>query len=428
MTELSVDEAWEKLFEKYDIINAVDTAGFFDISAKQIKEFKEPRLMTKFDETESLPDLFTSNNLTILSTARGKYAIGRFLLYYPLDYDKPDCHLSIDANNRFESLKIDELHSASQAILYAYNSEILRQAFDTSELFLTLCGRMGTNIFNYSINCKDKDGSPNQIRTIEVSKTQIEIDAGFETEDILYLIKAKNRHVNDINLRQLYYPYKLWSEKISKKVVPIFFVYSDSSFYLYMCEFEDDNNINSLKVNKIIKCTIKDEPITDGDIIGVYNEIKPKISNVTFPQADSMGKIMDLLQQIHINERMTRDSIANYFGFASRQSYYYGDAITFLGLAENIKNIGFVLTFDGQKIMNMSYREKHISVVKCILQDCVFHESFKFLKDNGIMPDKKYIAELIRQYYPPKKGGKDTAERRAQTVISWLNWIGSLTE
>jgi len=428
MSDLSVDGAWAKLFEKYQIMEAIDTIGFFEITAKQIKEYKEPRLMTKFDETESLPELFTSNNLTIISTARGKYTIGRFLLYYPLDYDKPDCHLSVDANNWFESLKYDGLHSKTQAVLYAYNSEILKQAFDTNELFLTLYGRMGTDIFNYNINCKNKDGDIDQIKTIEVSRTQIEIDAGFETEDNLFLIEAKNRHVNEINLRQLYYPYKLWSEKISKKVIPIFFVYSDSSFYLYLCEFEDDNNISSLKVNKMIKYTIKDEPITDEDIIGVYRKIKPKVSNITFPQADSMGKIMDLLQQILVNERMTRDSIANYFDFALRQSYYYGDALTFLGLAQNIKDVGFVLTIEGQKIMNMSYREKHISVVECILQDCVFYESFKFLKENGIMPDKKFVARLIRQYYQPKKGGKDTAERRAQTVISWLNWIGGLTE
>ena len=39
------DIAWESLFEKYDILNAVNSQGCFEISAVQIKEFREPRLM-----------------------------------------------------------------------------------------------------------------------------------------------------------------------------------------------------------------------------------------------------------------------------------------------------------------------------------------------------------------------------------------------
>jgi len=428
MINLTIDQAWEKIFEKYDVLNVIASKGLFDITAKQIKEYKEPRVMTKFDEIESLPELFINNNLTIISTARGKYSIGRFLLYRPLNYDNPDFHWPIERDNRFESLDCADIHTESQALLYAYNSNILKQAFETDELFLTLYGRMGTNIFNYSIDCADKEGNLGQSKKIEVKKTQIEIDAGFETDENLFLIEAKIRHVNEINLRQLYYPYKLWSEKISKKVIPVFFVYSDSSFYVYICEFEDNNRINSLKMKKMIKYTLRDEPITDADIIRIHENITPKISNVVFPQADSMGKIMDLLQQIYTNERMTRENIANYFRFAPRQSYYYGDAIIFLGLAENIRNIGYVLTYEGQSIMKETYRNKHIAIVKNILQDCVFFESFKYLRENGTMPSKKYVAELIRRYYPPKKEGTDTADRRAQTVLAWLNWIGSLTD
>ena len=33
------DTAWQKLFEKYDILRRVEQDGFFTISAAQIKEF-----------------------------------------------------------------------------------------------------------------------------------------------------------------------------------------------------------------------------------------------------------------------------------------------------------------------------------------------------------------------------------------------------
>ena len=37
------DQAWERLFEKYRILEEVDRSGRFMISASQIKEFREPR-------------------------------------------------------------------------------------------------------------------------------------------------------------------------------------------------------------------------------------------------------------------------------------------------------------------------------------------------------------------------------------------------
>lgn len=62
--------AWQELFEKYDIINEIDKIGFYEISANQIKEFREPRLMTKFDHRESLPNQFKNNKLSVLPLTR----------------------------------------------------------------------------------------------------------------------------------------------------------------------------------------------------------------------------------------------------------------------------------------------------------------------------------------------------------------------
>ncbi|EDN7485605.1 hypothetical protein F3349_15970, partial [Listeria monocytogenes] len=52
------DEAWERLFEKYNILEVIERDGVFIISAQQIKEYREARLMTKFDHKANLPNLF----------------------------------------------------------------------------------------------------------------------------------------------------------------------------------------------------------------------------------------------------------------------------------------------------------------------------------------------------------------------------------
>ena len=72
------DTAWESLFDKYHILAEIEQNGQFIISANQIKEFREPRLMTKFDHKINLPNIFASNNLSILPITRGDYVISSF--------------------------------------------------------------------------------------------------------------------------------------------------------------------------------------------------------------------------------------------------------------------------------------------------------------------------------------------------------------
>ncbi len=62
MAESLLNAAWEQLFEKYSILDVVREHGNFIITAKQIKEFREPRLMTKFDHSENLPKIFKKND------------------------------------------------------------------------------------------------------------------------------------------------------------------------------------------------------------------------------------------------------------------------------------------------------------------------------------------------------------------------------
>lgn len=62
--------AWLKLFDKYNILQSIDKEGVFEISASQIKEFREPRLMTKFDHRSNLPEIFNQYDLSILPITR----------------------------------------------------------------------------------------------------------------------------------------------------------------------------------------------------------------------------------------------------------------------------------------------------------------------------------------------------------------------
>ena len=74
-------EAWQLLFNQYNIIQEIDQNGYFKITSKQINEYREARLMTKFDNSANLPDIFKENKLAILPVTSNSYMIARFQPY-----------------------------------------------------------------------------------------------------------------------------------------------------------------------------------------------------------------------------------------------------------------------------------------------------------------------------------------------------------
>ena len=55
---ISANYAWEKLIDKYPILEEIQKNGCYHIKASQIKQFKEPRLMAKWDSSDSLPKIY----------------------------------------------------------------------------------------------------------------------------------------------------------------------------------------------------------------------------------------------------------------------------------------------------------------------------------------------------------------------------------
>lgn len=84
MAKKTVAQLWEEIFEKYNILDKINENGMFKITADQIREFKEPRLMAKFDYSKQLPSIFKDNGLGILPIKNGEYVIGKFNLFEKL--------------------------------------------------------------------------------------------------------------------------------------------------------------------------------------------------------------------------------------------------------------------------------------------------------------------------------------------------------
>lgn len=419
--KLSINESWEILFNTHNIIEQVQTNGFFKITATEINKIREARLMAKFDQSSQLPAIFKSNNLSILPITRGEYIIGQYQTHFPVSYSKIK-PLQVE-NPNLVTLDSNNLYSESSALLFAYNSGIIKDIINADKINYTVNGRMKSGEFSYKIN---NILDPNKSQTISVKNAQVEIDGGYESPDCFCICEAKNIAAEELLIRQLYYPYRLWTSKISKPVIPIFFVYSNDMFHAFIYKFEEINNYNSIKLIEQKSYTFADEDISLNELVEIAYSVILNEPNVTFPQADSFERILDLLS-ILFEQDLSRDEVTYKYEFKDRQTNYYIDACIYLGLVRKYrseeKEVMYTLTENARKIMQLRYKSKYLSLIKIILERPVFNKIFKMTIENLKIPEKKIICRIMSKENFKKPINQTTIDRRASTVRGWIEWL-----
>lgn len=419
------DIAWEEIFKKYRVLDAVAQNGEFVISAKQIKEFREPRLATKFDHKVNLPAIFAENNLAILPITRGDYLISTFSAYKTFDILNAETEEAIIPSH-LQSLTPQFITSEAIALNCAYACGILANFLDDDELLPTVSGRMGSGKFTFNID------TTFGTKQVEVNNSQIEIDAAYEGVNSLFLFEAKRDLPEDFLVRQLYYPFRVWTKRVTKPVQSVFMTFSNGVFDFYRYSFDDPQNYNSLRLVKRKSYAIAME-ISWADIENLLKKVsivsEPQIS---FPQANSMARVINLLELLNDKET-SKEDITSKYAFDGRQTDYYTTAGRYLDLIEKknerTSNPSFRLSTLGRRIMKLtSYRERQLAIVAQILKHKVFNETLRLCLKNGEMPDAIMIVQIMKQANLYNVGSDSTFMRRSSTVVGWVNWILGLVE
>lgn len=421
MSDTKNDVEWEKLFDKYQIVNRIKNDGFFVIKSSQINEFREARLMTKFDYKSQLPKLYKENKFSILPISRGSYIISNIETFK--SFEKNDIQIQkVDFPNYIESINFNNITSESSAINCAFVSGIIEDFTNEQELKPTVNGRMGSGKFDFNI----KKSNTENLK-INVANSQIEIDGGFEGVNYLSLIEAKNSISDDFLIRQLYYPFKLWENKLKKPVKNIFLTYTNGIFHLREYVFENPNHYNSLLLVKEKKYVIRDNAIN----LEVINTILKKIKiidepSVPFPQADSFERVINLCELLYENNSLAKEQITEKYDFDSRQTNYYTDAGRYLGLIEKSRvdnNIMFSLTRSGKEVFQTPISERQKKFIQLILSHSVFNKSLNLYFSKGSRPKKVEIMDLMKKSNLFKVQRESTFRRRSSTILRWIDWI-----
>lgn len=425
MSKSKNDIAWEAIFEEYRILDRLAKNDRVSISSMEINEFREARLMTKFDHRSQLPELFVEHKLSILPTSRGTYEIGAFETF--CDFNKEDVEIvPVNFPTFLESIDYKDITSESIAINCAFVSKILHDFTGEENLFPTVSGRMSSSLFDFAINSKQKTFR------INVENSQIEIDGGFEGDNSLNLIEAKNYISDDFLIRQLYYPYRLWSDKIVKRVRPIFLTYSNGIFDLREYEFTNPELYNSIRLLQHKKYALQERDINIENIQNILDNVQvTKEPELPFPQADSFERVINLCELLKQKGFISKEDITHNYDFDHRQTDYYSNAAKYLGLIEGRcenQQIGCTLTQDGIRIFNLPIVERQLEFVRLILSRAAFKNTLKLYFDKGDVPTKDEVIEIMKDARLYNIDSEQTYRRRASTVISWINWILELIE
>lgn len=421
------DREWERLFERYDILSKVREEGAFLISADQIKEYREPRLMVKFDHRINLPKLFQKHQLSILPVSRKKYLISNFNAYHQFEkVEKGVTQINMPGN--IQSLDTNNIPSEAIALNCAFTSGMLMDFLGEDILYPTVSGRMGTGKFDFLIQDLNKGKNV----AVSVENSQMEIDAAYEGIGSLAIIEAKRDISEDFLVRQLYYPCRVWSERVTKKVRPIFFVYSNGIFSLYEYAFRDLREYNSLKLIKHKNYSIEDTAIVLEDLQDIECCTKMvEEPEIPFPQANKFERVINICELLNAQE-LSREQITQRYAFDVRQTNYYTDAAIYLGLVEKKYGLErkpkYKLTSRGRHILSYGYRQRQLAYCGAILEHQVFRSTFDCCLHNGVMPSTDAIVSIMRTVGIYHLDSEDTYRRRASTVAGWVNWMLGLLQ
>ena len=426
---LSANDAWKALIEKYDIVDKITKNGVFHIKASQIKEFREPRLMAKWDSTDSLPEVLRTKKINILPDSRSSYVMSDFILYQ----DIPELEEKVEKMTHvelpdYESIDVNNISSEANAINVLLLSGILDDFLGTSENVSTFNGRMGTGVFDFEVDTYRKVK-----RRIHVDNAQCEIDGGFENDTSVVIMEAKNVVHDDFHIRQLYYPYRLWKTRVSKPIRLVFSIYSNQIYRLFEYRFRELEDYSSIELVKSKNYSLQDTEISLDELIAVRKETAITTddnmdnTDIPFIQANSMDRIINLLENMYENP-MTSQQIAELMDFLPRQSDYYFNAGKYIGLFEkktDDKQVVVELTALGNRVFKLNYKERQLKLVSLILEHKIFAHFFDTVIESGELPDTTDIEKMMREL---NVCNEPQINRRASSVYGWLKWIFNLTK
>lgn len=438
-TETLRNSNWSDVFEAFNLLEQIKLNGYVDITARQFHQLHlQPRLLTKVDHRNQLPFVFAENGLALLTRGFDTWRIGTFEIFRELpEWTLPSHNVTnLSLPEHIQTLDVRNITGEPGVINAAHAANMLTD-FSGEEQTLTIAGRMRTGDFSFSVNDRMLGTS-----IVPVSKAQIEIDAGFEGPSAFTIFEVKNHLSRDFCVRQLYYPYRTWKNRLpSKPIKTVFLTLANDVYDLHEFSFANPSDYSSAELVKHKRYTIGITRPSEKEIMSLARkalevETVPPRANIPFPQADDFERVIDFVSLLAEDER-TVEELAILHDIHPRQGDYYQNAAKYLGLAKNIRAEDgkdcLAATDLALQIVSKSYREKNLSYAELLLKIKPIAATYVEWARSGTKPSIDWIVDVFSNsaVAVTNRGeqlSESTLRRRAQTIAAWTSWLRGIAE
>ena len=402
------EEGWNAIFNSLPIVQTIDSVGFFDITAEQIKQIssREARNMAKIDFRENVPTVMAKDGISILAVLNGTYRIGRFdpfINLNPVSLVKPK---SVPFPSNILTLSPQRMAHESAVLDIAAISGMLNQVFG-EKTDLTIRGRTRSPNFNFKLNNVN----------FNIAGVQIEVDGGYEGQTSVNLVEAKIGPRNNISIRQLLYPQLSWEKTLgntTKRIRTYICFYQEPIIRFIpikyngtLCEADHANEIAFI---------IEPEAKLDLATISLNRFGSLPDKSAPFPQADSMDTVLAMLTIVAAENSVSKEQLQMEFGLTDRQIDYYTNVLWWLGFAKSSGGNVQINEF-GKTVASLSHAQKVKKIAEITFSDPIFHFA---LRNKGVTVPPALFARW-------RVLSESTQLRRTQTVNAWIKYFEALT-
>ena len=391
----------------------LERRGYFYIGARELERLsgRQPRLMAKHDFSTSRPWIFQRLRLGIVPVSRSEYLVGRFNLYERFPETQRGEVRTLELPAGLDALSLEAVSSEAVALNGASASGMLEDFLGCAPLQATVAGRMSTHGLKVRL--------PDLGVDVAVDRAQMEIDGGFESLEHLVLVEAKNHLSEDFNIRQLYFPYRRFQQRLAKDVVPVYLVYSNGIFHLYRYEFRDPADFRSISLVDSARYALSSSHLDAQAALDIVRAVAPEPEPaVPFPQANSFERVVNLLELIAL-QPLSKAEITQRYDFDPRQADYYANAARYLGLAEPVEDT-WEPTERGRRVIEQPQRDaRNGALIRALAARRVFREVLELSLARGAVASTAEICAAMDGLGLSLA----TSRRRASTVARWTQWV-----
>ncbi|WP_287556893.1 hypothetical protein, partial [Corynebacterium sp.] len=391
----------------------LERRGYFYIGARELEQLsgRQPRLMAKHDFSTSRPWIFQRLRLGIVPVSRSEYLVGRFNLYERFPETQRGEVRTLELPAGLDTLSLEAVSSEAVALNGASASGMLEDFLGCAPLQATVAGRMSTHGLKVRL--------PDLGVDVAVDRAQMEIDGGFESLEHLVLVEAKNHLSEDFNIRQLYFPYRRFQQRLAKDVVPVYLVYSNGIFHLYRYEFRDPADFRSISLVDSARYALSSSHLDAQAALDIVRAVAPEPEPaVPFPQANSFERVVNLLELIAL-QPLSKAEITQRYDFDPRQADYYANAARYLGLAEPVEDT-WETTEHGRRVIEQPQRDaRNAALIRALAARRVFREVLELSLARGAVASTAEICAAMDGLGLSLA----TSRRRASTVARWTQWV-----